>query len=185
MKILLPILHLFPRDSDYEFGWANEINEGSQARRIDGFKPDGYLRKWHAKVCVVEIKCPREVSSGRKYIEDLWKIANLCKDEVDDHLHNLRGIAKMTVIQLFGHQLSVYAMEYKEGLYHWSAIGTSYLPCDRHNSGRILQCLELLESLKAYLDEICLPSTPPRDSDDVPMGKPTKISPTQRPILLR
>ncbi|KAG0196584.1 hypothetical protein BGX28_009961 [Mortierella sp. GBA30] len=57
---------VFHRDSAYTFGWANEVDQGSRTRRSDGYKPDGYLKKMHACVCVVEIKSPRQAHTATK-----------------------------------------------------------------------------------------------------------------------
>lgn len=93
---------VFPTDSDYTMGWANEIDEGSRARRKDGYKPDGYLTRMHVTLCFVEIKSPRQVSCNRDYIEDYWKLAIFCKDGIDDHIRNGRGVQKMAAVQVFG-----------------------------------------------------------------------------------
>ncbi|KAF8926806.1 hypothetical protein BGZ47_002523 [Haplosporangium gracile] len=176
----MDILFLFQTlDSDYSFGWANEVDEGSRARRGDGYKPDGYLRKMDVCICVVEIKSPRQAHSDKAFIEDYWKLANFCKDGIDDHLENGRGVDKMTAVQVFGHQLSVYTMEFKSGIYHWSQLGACYLPVDRTDGSRILPCMELLRTLERYLSHInvnCVP-TPPSNDDRDKVGKPSALSP--------
>lgn len=94
--------HVFHRDSDYVFGWANEVDEGSRVRRGDGLKPDGYLKRVDTCLCVMEIKSPKQAHNGRQQLEDLWKLAVLCKDNIDNHVANHRDIRQMAAVQVFG-----------------------------------------------------------------------------------
>lgn len=57
--------HVFHHDSEYTFGWANEVDEGSGRRRGDGLKPDGYLNWQGHCFCVMEIKSPKQAHNSR------------------------------------------------------------------------------------------------------------------------
>ncbi|KAF9199337.1 hypothetical protein BGZ49_010563 [Haplosporangium sp. Z 27] len=174
------ILHLFQSlDSEYSFGWANEVDEGSQARRKDGYKPDGYLKKMQVTLCLVEIKSPRQVRNEKDYVEDYWKLAALCKDNINLHLASGRGVRKMAAVQVFGHQLSVYTMEFDHGLYFWSLLGACFLPEDRNDGSRALPCLELLYTLEKFLDSVNIVfTTPPHDGTTV--GQSSNLSPSSK-----
>ncbi|KAF8941021.1 hypothetical protein BGZ58_003159 [Dissophora ornata] len=45
--------YVFPRDSEYTFGWANEVDQGSRVQHNDGYKPGGYVKKMHVRLNIV------------------------------------------------------------------------------------------------------------------------------------
>ncbi|KAF9349847.1 hypothetical protein BGX34_001567 [Mortierella sp. NVP85] len=129
----------------------------------------------------MEIKSPKQAHNGRQQLEDLWKLAVLCKDNIDNHVANHRDIRQMAAVRVFGHQLSVFSMELKNGFYHWAEIGSCNLPVDRTDGCRVLPCLELLRTLERYLDNIgnfAMASMGVRGEP-----KPTVLSPTKRPFF--
>ncbi|KAF9993221.1 hypothetical protein BGZ65_011299, partial [Modicella reniformis] len=117
------------------------------------------------ELAFVEIKPPKEDHSAKHYLEDYWKLANLCKDSLDAHP---AYISKMAAIQVFGYQMSLYFMTFENGINHWKHISTSYLPRDHQDRGCVHSCLELLKTLHVFLGEIDVSpflQTPPRDDE--------------------
>ncbi|KAG0358636.1 hypothetical protein BGZ54_010343 [Gamsiella multidivaricata] len=181
----------FPARSVYYLDWANKESQGSRERRGYGYKPDATISKCNRELAFVEVKPPKEQRCTRSYLEDLWKLANLCKDAIDLHLRTGHDIRKAAAVQIFGHRMVLYTMVYDHGVYHWAKSCVAFLPCDQTDSGRVMSCLRLLLSLEAFLDTIdadLCPKTPPRielDHDvdeqaDLILGRPTKITPSKR-----
>ncbi|KAF9899151.1 hypothetical protein EC991_009520, partial [Linnemannia zychae] len=185
----------FPAKSKYHLDWANKEAEGSKERRVKGYKPDGIFssRSIHRELAFLEVKPPKEQNYKRAFLEDLWKLANFCKDAIDNHLHQGFQIRKAAAVQVFGHNMALYTMVYEHGIYHWSKCCVAHLPCDQTDAGRILPCLRLLTTLEDFLESIDTnigPSTPPRidydDGEEHPQqdpGRLSKVTPTKRPMF--
>ncbi|KAG0053429.1 hypothetical protein BGZ83_001143 [Gryganskiella cystojenkinii] len=185
----------FPARSKFHLEWANKEARGSKERRINGYKPDGVIsnRNNHRELAFLEVKPPKEQHCKRAFLEDLWKLANFCKDTIDSHLRQGLRIHKAAALQVFGHGMVLYTMVYDHGIYHWSKSCSAYLPRDQTDTGCILPCLRLLTTLENFLESIYTnigPSTPPRieyDNGDqlTPQdtGRVSKVTPTKRPMF--
>ncbi|KAG0008870.1 hypothetical protein BGZ80_002976 [Entomortierella chlamydospora] len=94
---------VFPANDCYELDWANRPADGSKERRGDALKPDATILKSCYELAFVEVKPPKEDRTARPYLEDLWKLANFCKDAIDNHITYGRGfITKTAGIQIYG-----------------------------------------------------------------------------------
>ncbi|KAG0270143.1 hypothetical protein BGZ95_001787 [Linnemannia exigua] len=185
----------FPARSKYRLDWANKEAGGSKERRVNGYKPDGIISSSsnHRELAFLEVKPPKEQHCKRAFLEDLWKLANYCKDAIDSNLRQGIQIRKAAAVQVFGHRMALYTMVYDHGIYHWSKSCIAYLPCDQTDTGRIPSCLRLLTTLEDFLESIFTnidPSTPPLfdydDSDEHPLqdtGRVSKVTPTKRPMF--
>ncbi|KAG0251248.1 hypothetical protein BG011_007741 [Mortierella polycephala] len=91
----------FPTKSAYKLEWANKETDGSKGRRGNGYKPDAIISKLTRELAFVEIKPPKEQRCSRSYLEDLWKLANFCKDAIDLHLQSGIDIRKAAAVQIF------------------------------------------------------------------------------------
>ncbi|KAF8925552.1 hypothetical protein BGZ47_003199 [Haplosporangium gracile] len=128
----------FPAKSKYHLEWANKESGGSKERRVNGYKPDGIIssRSNHRELVFLEVKPPKEQHRKRAFLEDLWKLANYCKDTIDSNLRRGFQIRKAAAVQVFGHRIALYIMVYDHGIYHWSKSCVAYLPCDQTDAGR-------------------------------------------------
>ncbi|KAF9193612.1 hypothetical protein BGZ51_002900 [Haplosporangium sp. Z 767] len=181
----------FPAKSAYKLEWANKETDGSKGRRGNGYKPDAIISKLKRELAFVEIKPPKEQRCSRSYLEDLWKLANFCKDAIDLHLQSGIDIRRAAAVQIFGHRMVLYTMVYRHGIYHWAKCCTAFVPCELADSGRVVPCLRLLLSLERFLNTIDAdpaPRTPPRvevrsdahEEGSPPLGRTSKITPTMR-----
>lgn len=93
---------MFSTDSGYKVKWANAVDEGSRVRRGDGLKADGTLSRASSVLCHVEIKPPCQMFCTNDFLSDYWKLANLAKDCIDNHLTYGRSIQKFASVQVFG-----------------------------------------------------------------------------------
>ncbi|KAF8908486.1 hypothetical protein BGZ58_006076, partial [Dissophora ornata] len=95
---------IFPigRPMDFYLSWANRPAQGSKYRRGNPMKPDGTITKAGHELVFLEIKPPRMEKDAALFLEDYWKLANLCKDAIDFHLQSDLGISTMVAIQVFG-----------------------------------------------------------------------------------
>ncbi|KAG9070413.1 hypothetical protein KI688_009750 [Linnemannia hyalina] len=178
----------FPaRSRKFCIDWANGEAHGSKKRRGHGYRPDAALIRNGKQIGFLEVKPPGSSHTAREYLQDYWNLANFSKDAIDDFLQRGTRIAKVAAVQLFKHRLSLYTMEYVNGLYHWSLSCVAYLPRDQQDSG-LASCIRLLNAFEMFLDTIDtnpLPGTPPRvqyDEEGVQpdWGRPSKITPSKR-----
>ncbi|KAG0009498.1 hypothetical protein BGZ80_002336, partial [Entomortierella chlamydospora] len=179
----------FPSTSVYKLDWANKEANGSKERRGYGLKPDAIISRQGIELAFVEVKPPKGQRCVKSYLEDLWKLANFCKDGIDKCLSDSLEVRKAAGFQIFGHQMTLFTMSYHHGIYHWAQSCSAYIPYDQQDSSRVTSCLRLLMTLQAFLDTIDLdpvPRTPPRielDSEQVEQedkGRQSKITPTKR-----
>ncbi|KAF9542557.1 hypothetical protein EC957_001850 [Mortierella hygrophila] len=106
------LTHRFPRKGRFHLDWANKESDGSKERRQNGYKPDGIISRDGCEIAFMEVKPPKETGSGRSYLDDQWKLANFCKDTIDSFLRQGRLITQAAAVQIFGHKISLYTMEY-------------------------------------------------------------------------
>ncbi|KAI8362398.1 hypothetical protein B0O80DRAFT_99612 [Mortierella sp. GBAus27b] len=165
--------------------WANRPTEGSRYRRGNPLKPDATILKSNAELVYMEIKPPRVERHGSLYLEDHWKLACLCKDAIDDHLRQDRDLLRMGALQVFGHEIALYTLYHRSGVYHWNQVAIATLPRDRKDKGKVEGCLELMLTLKAFLEETDTEAymrTPsPRPGVKI---QPTHLTPTKRPMFI-
>lgn len=95
---------IFPvgRPTDPYLSWANRPAQGSKYRRGNPLKPDGTITKVGYELVFLEIKPPRMEKDAALFLEDYWKLVNLCKDAIDFHMGSDLGISTMVAIQVFG-----------------------------------------------------------------------------------
>ncbi|KAF9304669.1 hypothetical protein BGZ74_000877 [Mortierella antarctica] len=174
----------FPAPSKYHLDWANLEVEGSKIRRVWANKPDGTISKNGAQLAFMEIKSPKDDRNARAEVEDLWNLANFCKDAIDAHLLLRRGIFKAAGILIFGHKISVYTMEYHNAIYHWSRAGVAHVPVDQTDVMRAPRCLELIHAVKMFLDSIEVSNIPQGPAGQyLHAGQKSKITPSLRPMF--
>ncbi|KAF9198278.1 hypothetical protein BGZ49_000930 [Haplosporangium sp. Z 27] len=93
---------IFPANGGYDLAWANRSADGSKERRGDPLKSDATILKSGYELAFVEVKFPKEDHTARPYLEDLWKLANFCKDAIDTHIKYRRDfIVKTAGIQIY------------------------------------------------------------------------------------
>ncbi|KAI8348417.1 hypothetical protein B0O80DRAFT_183842 [Mortierella sp. GBAus27b] len=176
---------IFPvgRPIDFHLSWANRPAQGSKYRRGNPLKPDGTICKAGHELAFLEIKPPRMEKDATLFLEDYWKLANLCKDAIDLHVQGELGIRTMVAIQVFGHEMVMYKMTLSNGIYHWGQVMTVHLPKDKSDRAKVDRCLEMMLTLKEYLKDI--------DTDPflrTPSPNPTRtnsssLTPTKRPMF--
>ncbi|KAG0280230.1 hypothetical protein BGZ95_010829 [Linnemannia exigua] len=177
---------IFPvgRPMDFYLSWANRPAQGSKYRRGNPMKPDGTISKAGHELVFLEIKPPRMEKDAALFLEDYWKLANLCKDAIDLYLGSELGISTMVAIQVFGHEMAMYKMTLTNGIYHWAQVMTAHLPKAKSDRAKVDRCVELMLTLKAYLETI---NTDPFLRTPSPTsGKKTNCSnltPTKRPLF--
>ncbi|KAF9137821.1 hypothetical protein BGX30_009864 [Mortierella sp. GBA39] len=88
------------------------------------------------------------------FLEDYWKLANLCKDAIDFHLRSDLGISTIVTIQVFGHEMAMYKMTLSNGIYHWTQVMIAHLPKAKSDRAKVGRCLELMLTLEEYFKEI-------------------------------
>ncbi|KAK3815351.1 MAG: hypothetical protein J3Q66DRAFT_402300 [Benniella sp.] len=111
---------VFHRDSDYVFGWADEVDEGSRVRRGDGLKSEGHLKRLDTCLCVMEIKSPKQAHNGRQQLEDLWKLVYCVRITSANH----RAVRQMAAVQVFEQTDVGFCLAWNfSGL--WSGISTT------------------------------------------------------------
>ncbi|KAI1315271.1 hypothetical protein EDD11_001052 [Mortierella claussenii] len=151
----------FPAKSQYRLEWANKQADGSKERRGNGYKPDVIVSKLRRELAFVEIKPPREQRCSRPHLEDLWKLANFCKDAIDLHLRSGVDIRKAAAVQIFD--------------------TCRVVPC--------LRLMLSLEQFLDTIDANPTPRTPPRaevhigedhSEGSLLLGRISKITPTTR-----
>ncbi|KAG0002488.1 hypothetical protein BGZ80_005970 [Entomortierella chlamydospora] len=112
---------IFPANGGYSLVWANRPADGSKERRGDPLKPDATILKSHYELAFAEIKPPKEDHSAKPYLEDQWKLANFCKDAIDNHITFGREfITKTAGIQIYARSLPL-----EPHLYELSTTGPS------------------------------------------------------------
>ncbi|KAF9085964.1 hypothetical protein BGX27_003293 [Mortierella sp. AM989] len=178
----------FPtRSRKFAIDWANGEAHGSKKRRGHGYRPDGVITRNGRQIGFLEVKPPGSCHTVKEYLHDYWNLSNFAKDAIDDFLRQGLTITKVAAVQVFKHQLSLYTMEYVNGVYHWSRSCVAYLPRDQQDSG-LASCVRLLNTLEMFLNTIdtnLLPRTPPRieygeGSAQPDYGRPSKITPSKR-----
>ncbi|KAI1288914.1 hypothetical protein EDD11_009561 [Mortierella claussenii] len=184
--------HAFPENTPpYELGWANRPASGSKERRGDPLKPDATVLKSAREVAYVEIKAPKDSHSQSKFVEDMWSLASVARDQINLHLLNQHSITVIPCIQIFGYKVKLFKLEYDSGLYIWTEVASGYLPRDHQDLDGIPKLLSLITRLKDMLDNIdierCL-RTPPRRlptellPDDA-RPQPMNVTPSKRPFF--
>ncbi|KAK3838832.1 MAG: hypothetical protein J3R72DRAFT_448419 [Linnemannia gamsii] len=140
----------------------------------------------------LEIKPPKEERHQRLYLEDIWAILGLAKDNIDLHFRCHRIITTIPCVLVFGFQMTLYQLSFQDGIYVWLDVHTAYLPKDQYDIGNIVSCVELLNIFKAILDEAeteRYTRTPPRhakDDKELPelyRPRPTNLTPSKRPFF--
>lgn len=96
------LIEQFPTWSQYKLDWANLVTEGSKIRRIHGNKPDGVLKKEGFEVAFMEIKAPKDDQNAKAELQDMWNLAHFCRNAINAHLLENRGIYKVAALQIFG-----------------------------------------------------------------------------------
>ncbi|KAF9205024.1 hypothetical protein BGZ49_004570 [Haplosporangium sp. Z 27] len=181
------LTHQFPTKSNYKLDCANGSADGSRERRKFGYKPDGIISRCGRQLAFLEVKPPKDDKCVKFYLEDLWKLSNLCKDAINLNLQQGLEIRRSAAVQIFGHRMALYSMEYEYGVYHWSQVCTAHLPCDQQDTRRVAGCLGLLRSLESFLNDIDAdppPRTPEKaDVEEFVLGRDSNISPTKRPMF--
>ncbi|KAG0306190.1 hypothetical protein BGZ97_000841 [Linnemannia gamsii] len=177
----------------YELHWANRASDGSRARRTgDALKPDATVVKDGFELGFVEVKPPREERHQRAYLEDVWALSGFAKDGIDLHLRHSRILTTAPCLHVFGFQMTLYQLSFQAGIYIWQDVYTSYLPKDRYDSGNIIECVELIKTFKAIMDEaetgryIRTPTKCVEDDHELPdlfRPRPTNVSPSKRPFF--
>ncbi|KAF8969292.1 hypothetical protein BGZ46_010702, partial [Entomortierella lignicola] len=93
---------IFPANGGYDLAWANRSADSSKKRRGDPLKPDATILKSGYELAFVEVKFPKGDHTARPYLEDLWRLANFCKDAIDTHIKYGRDfIVKTAGIQIY------------------------------------------------------------------------------------
>jgi hypothetical protein len=97
---------MFPsNDRHYDLHWANRPSAGSGDRRNgDALKPDATLLKDGLEMGYVEVKSPKEERHQRPYLEDIWALSGLAKDNIGHHVRHSRIITTVPCIIVFGKQ---------------------------------------------------------------------------------
>ncbi|KAG0079786.1 hypothetical protein BGZ92_000900 [Podila epicladia] len=90
----------------------------------------------------------------------------------------------MVAIQVFGHEMAMYKMTLINGIYHWAQVMVVHLPRAKSDRAKVDRCLELMLTLKDYLEKI---NTDPflRTPSPTPNKKtnPSNLTPTKRPLF--
>ncbi|KAF9363493.1 tyrosine/serine/threonine protein phosphatase pps1 [Mortierella sp. NVP85] len=176
----------------YELHWANRGSDGSRARRGDPLKPDATVVKEGFELGFVEVKPPKEERHQRAYLEDIWALSGFAKDCIDLHLRHSRILTTVPCLLVFGFQMTLYQLTFQAGIYVWQDVYTSYLPKDRYDSGNMIECVDLVRTFKAIMDEadtgryVRTPTNRVKDDDELPdLFRPrlTNISPSKRPFF--
>ncbi|KAF9900351.1 hypothetical protein EC991_007455 [Linnemannia zychae] len=177
----------------YELHWANRASDGSGKRRNgDAFKPDATVIKDGFELGFMEVKPPREDRHQRAYLEDVWALSGFAKDNIDLHLRHSRILTTASCVLVFGFQMTLYQLSFQAGIYIWQAVHTSYLPKDRYDSGNMVECVELIKTFKAIMDEadtgryVHTPTKAVEDDEELPAlfrPRPTNITPSTRPLF--
>ncbi|KAK3810467.1 MAG: hypothetical protein J3R72DRAFT_463841 [Linnemannia gamsii] len=177
----------------YELHWANRPSAGSGDRRNgDAFKPDATVTKDGFELGYVEIKPPKEERHQRLYLEDVWALSGLAKDNIDLHFRHRRIITTISCVLVFGFQMTLYQLSFQAGIYLWQDVHTSYLPKDHYDIANIVACVELLKTFKAIMDKAeteRYTRTPTRrveddeELSDLYRPRPSNITPSKRPFF--
>ncbi|KAG0230838.1 hypothetical protein BGW42_000663 [Actinomortierella wolfii] len=98
------LTYVFPATNyRYELHWANRPTAGSCDRRNgDAYKPDATVLKDGFELAFMEVKPPKEEHHQRAYLEDVWALSGLAKDNIDLHLRHSRFLTTTACIQVFG-----------------------------------------------------------------------------------
>ncbi|CAO3567163.1 unnamed protein product [Mortierella alpina] len=177
---------VFPvgRPMDFNLAWANRPAQGSKYRRGNALKPDATIFKSDLELVFLEVKPPRMEKEQALFLEDYWKLANMCKDAIDMHMASDLAISTMAAIQVFGHEMALYIMALDHGIYHWARVMIVHLPRCRSDRGTVDKCMELMLTLKAYLAKI---NTDPflRTPSPTPAKRTntSNLTPTKRPMF--
>ncbi|KAF9571192.1 hypothetical protein EC968_000880 [Mortierella alpina] len=147
---------IFPvgRSTDFYLSWANRPAQGSKYRRGSPLKPDGTITKAGYELVFLEIKPPRVEKDPAFYLEDYWKLANLCKDAIDLYKGLDVGINTMVALQVFGHEMALYKMTLINGIYHWVQVMIVHLPRSKSDRAKVDRCLEMMLTLKIHLRNV-------------------------------
>ncbi|KAG9063314.1 hypothetical protein KI688_004196 [Linnemannia hyalina] len=138
----------------YELHWANRASNGSSERRKgDAYKPDATVLRDGFELGFMEMKPPREERHQRAYLEDMWALSGFAKDAIDLHLRHSRILTAAPCVHVFGFQMTLYQLTFQNGIYVWQSVHASYLPRDQYDSGNMMDCVELLKTFKAIMDE--------------------------------
>ncbi|KAF9344807.1 hypothetical protein BGX34_005305 [Mortierella sp. NVP85] len=140
--------NIFPSDSKFRLSWANRPTEGTKYRRGNPRKPDATILGDGLELVFLELKPPRMDHHASLYLEDYWKLVALCKDAINDHITHDRGIKSMAAIQVFGHEMALYVLHVRNGIYHWIRVMIATLPRDKDDSGKVERCVGLMMTLK-------------------------------------
>ncbi|KAF9362173.1 hypothetical protein BGX34_006683 [Mortierella sp. NVP85] len=49
---------------------------------------------------------------------------------------------------IIGHEIALYILHHRNGIYHWNQVAIANLPRDRRDKGKVEGCLELMLTLK-------------------------------------
>ncbi|KAK3816689.1 MAG: hypothetical protein J3Q66DRAFT_201600 [Benniella sp.] len=110
--------------------------------------------KSRVEVAYVELKAPKDSSSQSKYVEDMWSLASEAHDMLSLHLRRKSLIRTFPYVQIFGHKMKLFKMEYVGGLYVWTEVGMAYLPRDHQDLDILPKVLSLCGKFKSMLDTI-------------------------------